>query len=152
MKSYSDLFTSWEGRISGFQWLMGNLVLFVAGVILGVLVGLSGGSWNKEVESVTSILFLYPTYVLIIKRLHDCNLSGWWSILVNASAHLIGIVIVALVPGDDAYSKIIAFMFWVLAFAAISGTRGSNQYGGDPICLKGETSGDLDNSSERVEP
>ena len=57
---------------------------------------------------IISILLVIPYLAVVVRRLHDLNMSGWWSLLM-----LIPIV-----------------LFIVLAF---KGTAGENKYGPDPL-------------------
>lgn len=59
-----------------------------------------------------SIAVITPTIAVLVRRLHDINLRGWWS--------LIGITIIG---------TIFPMLLWVVS----EGTEGSNRFGADPI-------------------
>ena len=91
-----DLFFSFRGRISRMQFFLGNLALFCLGVFLAMIImgiafsNVSVGANANAVALLGAIgvgmIFLLPiglvsTYCsvcLIIKRLHDIGLSGWF--------------------------------------------------------------------------
>lgn len=68
-------------------------------------------TFTTSISFVTSMLLFIPLYILVIKRLHDLNASGWWA--------LAGIIPLL---------NLIMFFF----LALYPGTKGPNQYGGIP--------------------
>lgn len=57
-------------------------------------------------------LLVINNIFLVIRRLNDCNLRGWW-------------LLVCLVP--------LIGLFWYIAIYFIPGTKGSNRFGEDPL-------------------
>lgn len=97
----------------GFINLMGLMCLFGTGLIMGIF-SLSQVTWDDQLLNALSgsfgfimfgisILFFYFHVVLIIRRLHDTNRSGWWCLLFFVPViQFILIVYLLLVPGSKA--------------------------------------------------
>jgi uncharacterized membrane protein YhaH (DUF805 family) len=109
---------SFEGRVNrqkywltaiglSVAWLLSSLVL---GSILGVL--LSGSDqleeYAKIFSTLLSLIFIIAFFALNVKRLHDIERSGWFSIFSI-------ILPIAIIIG------------------MIKGTDGTNHYGNDPL-------------------
>ena len=84
------LFTSFEGRISRKPFWVGTIstivlffvLEFVGLFILGFVHDLEGQLSDTQRMLVTllaAILSLYPLLAIIVKRLHDHNVSGWFA-------------------------------------------------------------------------
>ena len=89
-------YARFSGRASRseFWWVM--LALTVVGFLCGAFVGAAGESSALElIAMVIMVLFLLgcaiPGWALLVRRLHDANLSGWMSLL--AVLPYVGIVI-----------------------------------------------------------
>lgn len=111
------------GRLSFIGWYaFFNIVMFFIGIGLALFTGVFNlTSLNLDSQllqslasltglsySVLFLVYLYFYMVLVARRLHDLNKSGWWMLLL-------------LIPVLN-----IVFIFYLL-FAA--GSRGANQYG-----------------------
>jgi uncharacterized membrane protein YhaH (DUF805 family) len=105
-------------------WLKGFLVFLPIYVLSGILMALGtpGGVTNAVfyVGLIIMLLWLWPALALIIKRLHDRNLSGWFAATL-------------LIPVVNAGFAI--WMFIVVGF--IKGTTGGNRFGEDPLAEEG---------------
>jgi len=108
------LFFNFEGRIDRIQFLIGHLILFAYTIFVPVLlsmvmVNLFGGTGNI----VTSLLIIAATIVsivanfaLIVKRLHDINLSGWWSLVVLIPyIGIIAVILIYFIPGTPTQNR-----------------------------------------------
>jgi uncharacterized membrane protein YhaH (DUF805 family) len=91
-------YARFSGRASRseFWWVM--LALTVVAVLCGALVGAAEAAGALELEliaMVIMVLFLLgcaiPGWALLVRRLHDANLSGWMSLL--AVLPYVGLVI-----------------------------------------------------------
>ena len=63
------------------------------------------------INTITSLITLLPAIMVLIRRLHDVNRSGWWI--------LIAFTCIGIIP----------LLYWSI----IKGSDGSNDYGDDPV-------------------
>jgi len=109
-KGWSHLLFSARGRISRGTYFSSTMTLFFCVILVsGLLAVISGDSGLAElVGLILYILMFYPLIMLVIKRFHDLDKSGWYTILAF-------IPLVNIVVG------------WILILKA--GTKGPNQFG-----------------------
>jgi len=67
----------------------------------------------QMLSMIISIIFIWPTLALAVKRLHDRNRSGWFSLIV-------------LIP-------IIGPIWYLIEVGFLRGTIGPNRFGDDPV-------------------
>ena len=95
------------------------------------------------------LLVLWPGIVLLIKRIHDRNKSGWlvWvlygPLIVGTIFSIAAFVAIALGSTEIAALGIISGVVWIavvviaiwffIEFGCMRGTIGANQYGPDPV-------------------
>lgn len=111
---YVWLFFGFSGRASRAAYALAGLLLYMARVFPIYRIVQAGG--DESVEAYWGGMFLLVIGVTLIshialsvKRLHDMNQSGWWSLL--------------MLVGD--------FLFY-LVLCFIPGTNGPNRYGSRP--------------------
>ena len=76
---FADLYTSPSGRISRKLWWLGVIGLIVITVILSLVIGGVGGAMGLAnsafgvglLSLVSTLIIIWPAYVLGLKRLHD---------------------------------------------------------------------------------
>ncbi len=108
--SLSDLLFSFEGRIPrSSYWLRFQLPYSVIVVVL-IIVDAAIGIGILSV--IFSLLALYPSIAVGVKRCHDRNRSGWF-------------LLVAFIP--------LVNLWLLIELAFLRGTVGANQYGPDPL-------------------
>jgi uncharacterized membrane protein YhaH (DUF805 family) len=111
------LLTSFDGRINRAKFWAGIGVLVAAGIvaeIIDVVLGLNTGQYGMGfVTSVVALVSIYFVLAIYAKRWHDRDKSGWWSLIM-------------LVP-------VIGSIWILVELGMLEGTRGSNQYGPDPL-------------------
>ena len=78
--------------------------------MLWLIVGLAG---------LFSLVNFIPSIAIVVRRLHDMNVSGWW---------YLAYVGVSLVP----YLQGLVFLGFMV-FLCLRGTAGPNRFGGDPL-------------------
>jgi uncharacterized membrane protein YhaH (DUF805 family) len=151
------------GRISRSQyWLRFCLPYFVIGLVLQISVGISGESSVahsalSSLLTIFSLVVIWPTIVILIKRIHDRNKSGWLCLALYGPMILAFILmfawladaIIAAAAGKDVsppeinavgvsaiilliVSMIVSLWFFV-EFGCLRGTIGANRYGPDPV-------------------
>ncbi len=105
---WTHLFFQFDGRINRAKWWLGAVILWVVeGIIFAIVRD------NTGIVSLVSLVFLWPSLALGIKRFHDRDKSGWW-------------VLIGLIP-------IIGFFWLLIELGFLEGTKGPNQYGPDPL-------------------
>lgn len=127
------------GRLSYIAWhSFLNIVAFLAALSLSIIFGifsLSTYSWDYlgtaifEIANWGSLLFVlayfYFSFVITIRRLHDLNLSGWWSLLSLIPLLNIFFFIYLLCRSGDSFyntygaTRLTAFWEKVLAWLVI---------------------------------
>ena len=146
-------FFSFNGRINRLSYFLRVLLIifgaFIIGFVLGFIYGLTGSSVSLvfliPVGIVVSIAIFIACVSLVIRRLHDLNLSGIWYFVIlgiGVTSSLLDQIFGELAP----ISSVVIFLnvisiiiFLVLLFWP--GTRGPNNYGNDP---KGNNSNYVD--------
>ena len=109
LKQYADF----KGRARRKEFWFFQLFCLLFGIgLLAVLFLIGMKSEAAEgVLNVIGIAFILPNLAVMVRRLHDTDLSGWWALLY-------------LVP---LLGTLLLFIF-----ACLEGTRGSNRFGPDP--------------------
>jgi uncharacterized membrane protein YhaH (DUF805 family) len=124
---FQFLFLSVEGRIPRSTYWGASIASFVAFIVIFCVVAAITGKNPTGAGSAVLVLFFLPYLIgnlcLSIKRLHDCDLSGFF--LIFGFIPYIGALFMFIVPGC-----------W-------PGTSGTNEYGKDP--LASEDVSDIEN-------
>lgn len=105
-------------------------------------------SWRTGwiVNQASQLLLLLPIFALFARRLHDANLSGWWTLLlpptmafgVYSSARfafrdaLNGASTLPDLPLWASLFQIGGVLFFLAVILVIPGTEGPNRFGPDP--------------------
>lgn len=110
---FKDKFFNFKGRLNReryfWRWLAISVLFFVSDNIAGRYV---------DAENIELVLLMYSLpigisgWMLLIRRMHDLNKTGWWSLLI-------------LVPFVGLYGFFLAFFK--------KGTDGPNRFGPDPL-------------------
>ena len=132
-----------DGRVNRWRyWLFGVLsgvVLALASAAsLALLFAAGGGLFAVPIGVlllIFSLAMAYAANVLTIKRLHDRDKSGWWSILFLWLPLALGYS-----SSDDfgtdlllGLAEVVITTWAGLELGCRRGTRGPNQYGPDPL-------------------
>ncbi|QZP07814.1 DUF805 domain-containing protein [Caenibius sp. WL] len=129
LKRYADF----SGRSRRMEYWMFTLfnVLVVAGlaIVLGAI-GYATGSFQGSTPPVFFMIvlgivalgymavFLVPSIAVVVRRLHDRDMSGWW---------YLGIIVASMIPIVGTLASIALLVLMVLP-----GTPGPNRFGPDP--------------------
>lgn len=107
-KKYADF----SGRARRQEYWMFFLINFLVCIVLGGVVPfILGQTLGTIVYLVYCLAIFIPSLAVGVRRLHDTNRSGWWTLI--SFVPLIGAIV-------------------LLVFFATEGTRGDNQFGADP--------------------
>jgi len=100
---------------------------------------------GDTINTITNLAFLLPMLAVTVRRLHDTDRSGWWTLVFFIALAITGAAAVfaamRMVPGSSAAmftAMIVAILCLLggcvafLVFMVQSGTQGPNEYGPDP--------------------
>jgi uncharacterized membrane protein YhaH (DUF805 family) len=111
---WTYLFTSFEGRISRQPFWIGVLILWVIQMVAAaVTFGLFGENLGNILFSVISLVMIYPSLAVGVKRWHDHDKSGWWMLIL-------------LIP-------LVGAIWYLVVCGFMRGTDGANRYRPDPL-------------------
>lgn len=153
---FQALYTTTTGRVSRKTWWIGVIILGIAGIVLTLLLGLIGlgptatsAGWGSLI---VSLLLLYPSYCLSLKRRQDRANNGLdlkvllGLSLLSSLIQTLGIGITAtdvgggvMMPTPAGWLSILllalaAFAIYMLVqLGFLRGTIGPNEYGDDPV-------------------
>lgn len=122
-----------SGRISRAPYFFGMFSLNVG--YRGFEQAITPGPLNIRADFLLAFAFLaaYSAWALTIKRLHDRNRSGWWSILVFGPGLLLSLL---FDYGLRGYAMIGLFVlsiglniFWLIELVLRVGSAETNNYG-----------------------
>lgn len=118
-----DKFIGIDGRINRKKYIFRSLLLWGMGCIFELCVIMSRVEQLDFIAGdlpgmVLLTIVGIPWMMLMVRRLHDLNRNGFWSLLV-------------FVP--------VASFFLFLYLCCFRGTRGRNSYGEDPLGRKADT-------------
>ena len=115
-KDLKSKFLRYDNRLNRKRYIMRALALWAAVVVISFIIGfvasVTGLKALTKLGTIISIASAIPSFMLVIRRLHDLNRPTWWCI-----GCIIPIVNFALA-------------IYLLFF---KGTDGPNQYGPDPL-------------------
>ncbi len=128
MNVVTSLF-SFQGRMRRRDFWICVLILFIANWILQAIVGAALGPtimvsnpyngmnwavWTGMMRGMSLIwlILCWPSFAIAVKRCHDRDQTGWWSLLV--------------------FIPVIGWLWWLINLGILDGTPGPNQYGPSP--------------------
>jgi uncharacterized membrane protein YhaH (DUF805 family) len=131
-----ELYGSWEGRIGRLVHALAIGGILLVALLLKKLIGaLLADPFNAH--QMVSLILLYPSWVVSVKRAHDLGKSGqWvcgWYVAVIVGAVMLGAAL--LVPGVAVVGGLLIIAaFWNLIVRLFlhQGHVGTNQFG--PPC------------------
>lgn len=163
---FGQFYFSPQGRISRSQYWL-RFVLPYLGIYftLQIIGAISGPSSSLYVATsitvmIFSLVMFWPSIAILIKRIHDRDKSGWWSLFLYIPTLVftillivwIGAIIVDIASqGVDAASTLPALgglgmvvivagvivlgidLWFFIEFGCLRGTIGSNRFGPDPV-------------------
>lgn len=138
---WNHLYASFDGRLNRKPYWIANLILIAAGAMLSYLLLKIFG---LTVATIFSLIWLYPTFALNVKRAHDRNRPTW---LIAVFFGLLVLVDLAQIfgldrTGEDEPTTLFLLigipwfalaLFFFVDLGFLRGTKGSNRYGPDPL-------------------
>lgn len=92
-------YSKFDGRISRQQYWMFALYSMLIGLVLNICIVLL--PYLAVFGIIYSFALLVPSICLIIRRLHDVNLSGWWFLIsLVPLLGAIALLIILCLPSD----------------------------------------------------
>lgn len=109
----AQIFFSFRGRIGrSTWWLYGMAAMLGLGLLITALLRIAGVDPDTSAGA-ASLLLLWPSLAISVKRWHDRDKSAWW-------------VLVGLIP-------VIGGLWLLIENGLLRGTPGPNRYGPDPL-------------------
>ena len=130
---YAD-FSGRARRAEYWWWVLFNFGIAIVLMILDVaILGIESAGWGP-LGTLGFLGLLFPNLAVNARRLHDTNRSGWWQ-LWSIPAVLIIAILTAASNVLGAIGGVAFLVFAVVYFIWLvtQGTKGSNQYGNDPL-------------------
>ena len=139
LSTFTWYFLSPKGRVSRQEFGLGLFGLILVDMLV-VRIGLKFDSAPRYYDTRPSpghdisvlhlllIALLWPIVAILVKRLHDLNVSGWWALTILGVPHL---------------ASALHVKYWVLYLAIVAtlgvlpGSRGDNRFGVDPLARAG---------------
>jgi uncharacterized membrane protein YhaH (DUF805 family) len=139
--SFAWLFLSLNGRISREEFWLGYaaamiILLLTQWKLTGFFLDMRrplGRPWYREELDLAIALptmfvlaiLIWPLTAIAVKRLHDCDLSGWWLLALPVLA------VIATMTATETFHGI--FSSGIALVGVFRGTRGGNRFGADPL-------------------
>jgi len=149
--NWKYLFLAREGRIPRLSFWIGMAILLVFELIVLAPAGVfrwdaatnPAPVWFRLLQFVVSLIVAYPCYAVLVKRLHDRNLSGVLALAAVALMLISDFVNifwpVEMADGITTIGYIINVPLLLLVIALVielgfrRGTAGPNRFGSDPL-------------------
>ena len=113
---WSYILTSFEGRISRQPFWIAVLVLWVASIAASIVTIILFGPQSTAtyaIQAIIGLVFLWPSLAVAVKRYHDRDKSGWWTLIV--------------------FIPLIGIIWYIIELGFLRGTPGPNRFGPDPL-------------------
>ena len=141
-RTWKEQFLKTEGRLNRLRYLKRNLVLLLVWLLSNVLIALIFGDYMGNLSrtgtglvSVISVVMLFPTYCLDVRRLHDMDKDS-----TIAKICFVLSLVAIFIADDDPFNPssmglILSLVFCLIALYMlfVPGTKGANKYGADPL-------------------
>lgn len=96
-------YINFSGRASRSEYWWFVLFCFVVNLLAAII--------NENLYYITALVLFLPSLAVMVRRLHDDDMSGWWALLM----------LLPIVGG-----------LVLLYFMIIEGTKGPNRFGNQP--------------------
>lgn len=106
-----------------FLIIIGCFMTVTLKLLLTLVTGYSCEIHNTIIHNLRFIICIIPLMALASRRLHDLNISGWWTLLLLVTAFL----------GERLPLISLAIFMGILIIGTFKGNVGPNQFGDDPL-------------------
>jgi uncharacterized membrane protein YhaH (DUF805 family) len=138
---WKTLLFTFDGRINRAKFWLGvlfivllNIATVIVFAILSAAAGENSGLYiGGFVAFIPFVIATIMTFAIVIKRLHDREKSGWWSLVFIVLLNVLSVAGAAL-GGIGAVLSLasLAILIWALVeLGCLKGTTGPNTYGPD---------------------
>lgn len=130
----ASLLFSFEGRINRAKYWLAVAIYFVLTLVaIGLMFALPGMT-GLVLMGIIYIAAIVSGIAVGIKRLHDCDKTGWWLLVFYLVPGLLGAAATNMDNSFILNGLSLAVSIWgVVQLGFIRGTAGSNRYGPDPV-------------------
>lgn len=130
MNLFSLLF-SFHGRIGRAHWWLGMAI--VASSVAAPILGIGILKMHPIFFLPCALLATFPVFALGIKRLHDCDLTGWYISWITLIPAMLGTLALRIPAGTPVWwtlaaSALVLAACGVVALGFRPGTDGANEY------------------------
>jgi len=127
------LFT-FDGRINRAKYWLAVVIYFVVMLLAGGLLFVLPGLVGIAIVGIIYIAALVSGIAVGIKRLHDCDKSGWWLLVFYMVPGALSAAATSLDEALVLNLASVAVSIWgIVQLGFLRGTIGANRFGPDPI-------------------
>jgi uncharacterized membrane protein YhaH (DUF805 family) len=136
---------SFDGRFRRSEYWIASIGLGVVRFVLLIAIGAAIGMGMAEASTYMplslglTVLFLWPSAAIAIKRGHDRNRPAWWTLTLIAAGLGLGQTSAAFnAAGDVMTAGVLGLLiipvglYMFIDYGLIDGTKGPNRYGASP--------------------
>jgi uncharacterized membrane protein YhaH (DUF805 family) len=113
-------YATFSGRASRSEYWWWTLVAFAVGVVLNIITSVAGAAGSTVTADGTAVpgpgalvggilliiwglAVIVPSFALLVRRLHDANLSGWLALLILVPfLGALALIVMAILPSNPA--------------------------------------------------
>lgn len=129
----SLLFT-FDGRINRAKYWLAVVIYFVVMLLAAGLLFVMPGLLGIAIMGIIYIAVLVSGIAVGIKRLHDCDKSGWWLLVFYLAPGMLKAAATSLDEALVLNLASLAVSIWgIVQLGFLRGTIGANRFGPDPI-------------------
>jgi uncharacterized membrane protein YhaH (DUF805 family) len=106
-------YVGFSGRACRSEYWYWVLAMIILSIICGIIdyAAFSDSEYGGPLQSIVGLATFLPSLAMGIRRLHDIDRTGWWTLIAIT---IIGVIL-------------------LLIWACMRGTPGPNRYGPDPL-------------------
>jgi len=131
---FGSLLFGFDGRINRAKYWLAVAIYFVVTLIAMGLMFALHGMIGMVLMGIIYVVMIVSGIAVGIKRLHDCDKSGWWLLVFYLVP---GLLSAAAVNMDDSLIlNLLSFavsIWGLVQLGFLRGTIGPNRFGPDPI-------------------
>lgn len=142
---FQYLFTSFDGRINRAKYWAGTIILAIASIILGFIIGAIFGvsTFGSILAILITLALFYPAYAVAAKRFQDRDkpgntaLYGLVPVLIASMLQTFGLTGTPQEPNALGWiCNLVTLgvgLWFLIDLGILKGTPGPNKFGGDPL-------------------